>query len=95
MLFLSKNIHNANGCAILYKLYAGYGKCFNQMKMGANSGDSDNNAAVCCTKADSGICAWVNPLSYKWLHRFSAQRLSAYGERNADVPPWEGFRRPL
>jgi hypothetical protein len=25
----------------------------------------------------------------KWLHRYSAQRLSAYGEKNADAPPWE------
>ena len=57
------------------------------MKMEANSGDNDNNAAVCYTKADNGIRVWIYPLSYKWLHRFSAQRRSAYGERNADVPP--------
>ena len=28
-----------------------------------------------------------NPVADKWLHRFSAQRCSAYGERNADAPP--------
>lgn len=57
------------------------------MKMEANSGDNDKNAAVCYTKADSRIGGWINPLSYKWLHRFSTQRLSVCEERNAAVPP--------
>lgn len=57
------------------------------MKMEANSIDNDKNAAVCCARADRGIGAWINPLSYKWLHRFSKQRLSVYEERNAAVPP--------
>jgi|1115.fasta_scaffold01033_27 hypothetical protein len=43
---------------------------------------------------DSGYVLWKSGLG-KWLHRFSAQRRSAYGERNADAPPWEGFKRPL
>lgn len=57
------------------------------MKMEANSGDNDKNAAVCCTKAHNEIREWIYPLSYKWLHRFSTQRLFVYEERKAAVPP--------
>lgn len=46
------------------------------------------SAAACCTKRITGNemdrnRLWVSGCS------FSAQRLSAYGERNADAPPWE------
>lgn len=46
-----------------------------------------NNAAACYAETDERTKKVVRTVLHKWLHRFSAQRCSAYWERNADAPP--------
>lgn len=39
-----------------------------------------NNAAACYAETDERTKKVVRTVLHKWLHRFSAQRFSAYGE---------------